>query len=128
MQITAYKIDVQERKVYPVLLESGNLQSYYEQIGNGCSLIEVAASHVSFGRSYTIWCDEEGRINNSPIGGVELQLPSYTNHITLAGNVLITGFNPDDGSCVDASDLTISEIKSFIQKWITQEESENLQF
>lgn len=123
MEITAFKIDVSERKVYKVELEQSDLQTYYEQIGNGCSMIEVAEVMGT----YTFWCDEEGRINNSPIGGVVLMLPTSHSPITICGNVLITGTNPSTGESISATGITASEIRQLIHKFLTEEESASLQ-
>lgn len=123
MEITAYKIDVQERKVYKVQLTQSDLQTYYEHLGNGCTTIEVAAVLGPL----TFWCDEEGRINNSPIGGVVLSLP-YSNYpITVCGNVLITGTDLSTGESTSATEITAQEIRQLIVRFITEEESASLQ-
>lgn len=124
MEITAYKIDVQERKVYKVELTQSDLQTYYEHIGNGCSMLEVAAVM----EAYTFWCDEEARINNSPIGGVVLRLPNSDYPITICGNVLITGTNFSTGESISATGITAQEIRQLIYKFLTEEESASLQF
>lgn len=123
MEITAFKIDVQERKVYKVQLEQSDLQTYYEQIGNGCSMIGVAAVMGT----YTFWCDDDGLINNSPIGGVVLVLENSYSPITICGNVLITGTDLSTGESISATGITASEIRQLIHKFLTEEESASLQ-
>ena len=100
---------------------NGSLEDFYKHIGNNCSLMEIGLNFDHKGVRNSVIIDEEGRINNSPIGGVVIGGRIFV------GNALIVGYD-EEGESVSTS-VTLEEAqKGMNYEWISKEDSEQFQF
>jgi len=116
----AIKYDCVNKLVQEVEIEN-TLESFYQAIGNGCNTMENAFEFDYFGKSHTVIVDENGRVNEKPIGGVILKgVPP------LVGNVLVVGFNEDDGDAISAS-IPMEDAQLFLDRFLSAHEASLLQ-
>ncbi len=98
----AIKIDVEKKEVYEINI-NGSLDSMKEAIG--CKYVtHIALVH----REEFMWLDDEGLLNDDPIGAFELQ--GYPQ--LLSGNALVLGIDPG-GNNTD-SKFALDRIKQVV--------------
>lgn len=107
------KIDVERKEIYETDIEN-SLNSFYETIGNGCTLIETATilpSKVKGKYGDVIYVDEECFMRVGDVKGFF----SVNNNGTFANNGIIVGSSMSDDGIV-SSDCTwdISTIRDYI--------------
>lgn len=93
-------LDVINQEVRVVDCES-DIHEWYKLLN--CDIVEMPEFTIG-GKSYTIVCDEEGKLKDYPIiSGI-----NPINEVVMVGNLLI--FNTDYEEC-DVTDLTEDDIK-----------------
>ena len=103
----ALKIDGVAKTVTEI--EVGGLKSWYEAIGNGCTLVQMP---VEFDNRDSLFCDEEICLRPDDIKGA-FMLQDWT--VPIVNNALILG-SDDEGESIDAKASTediISQIRWF---------------
>ena len=118
--IKAIKFNCETKTIEEIEL-NGSLEDFYKHIGNNCSLMEIGLNFDHKGVRNSVIIDEEGRINNSPIGGVVI------GGCIFVGNALIVGYD-EEGESISTS-VTLEEAqKGMNYEWISKVESEQFQF
>ena len=93
MKVRAIKIDVVKMQVYEIYLDSDDLQTYYDAIGNGCSIFEAPIKMRPFyeeweGGEDAFFVDGEIMLRIHDVKG-GFALPGFTR--PLVNNGLIVG-------------------------------------
>jgi hypothetical protein len=118
--IKAIKFNCETQTIEEIEL-NGSLEDFYKHIGNNCSLMEVGLNFDYKGVRNSVLIDEEGRINNSPIGGVVI------GGCIFVGNALIVGYDKEGESI--STNISVEEAESdMYYEWISKEDSEQFQF
>lgn len=110
-KITVYSLQLLGRLMLPIVTKMENsLEGMYKLLH--CDMVE-ALDIPANGKTYTLWCDEEGKLKDNQVYTLFVGEPQPGRFDIIAGPVLFTKTGPDGENCgLNAED--IENIKNYV--------------